>query len=49
MLIIEFSGVVTVADWLDGSFESQSRLEKTQQWFDTRKSQNMFNTCLSLK
>jgi hypothetical protein len=49
ILIIEYSIVVTVVEWLDGSFESQSRLEKTQQWFDTRKSQNMFNTCLSLK
>ena len=27
-LIIEYSSVVTVAEWLDGSFESQSRLEK---------------------
>ena len=26
ILIIECSGVVTVAEWLDGSFESQSRL-----------------------
>ena len=49
ILIIEYSSVVTVAEWLDGSFESQSRLEKAQKWFDTRKSQNMFNTCLSLK
>ena len=30
ILIIEYSSVVTVAEWLDGSFESQSRLEKTQ-------------------
>jgi hypothetical protein len=36
-LIIERSSVVTVAEWLDGSFESQSRLEKAQQ-FDTRTS-----------
>ena len=28
ILIIEYSSVVTVAAWLDGSFESQSRLEK---------------------
>ena len=28
ILIIENSSVVTVAEWLDGSFESQSRLEK---------------------
>ena len=25
ILIIEYSSVVTVAEWLDGSFESQSR------------------------
>jgi hypothetical protein len=43
MQIIESSSVVTLAEWLDGSFESQKRLEKAQQWFDTRKSQNMFN------
>ena len=29
ILIIEYSSVVTLADWLDGSFESQSRLEKS--------------------
>ena len=40
ILIIEYSSVVTVAEWLDGSFESQSRLGKAQQWFDTRKFQN---------
>ena len=28
ILIIEYSSVVTVAELLDGSFESQSRLEK---------------------
>jgi hypothetical protein len=28
ILIIENSSVVTVAEWLGGSFESQSRLEK---------------------
>jgi hypothetical protein len=28
ILIIEYSSVVTVAEWIDGSFESQSRLEK---------------------
>ena len=26
MLIIEHSSVITIAEWLDGSFESQSRL-----------------------
>jgi hypothetical protein len=49
ILIIAYSSVVTIAEWLDGSFESQNRLWKAQQWFDTRKSQNMFNTFLSLK
>ena len=44
ILIIEYSSVVTVAEWLDGCFKSQSRFEKAQQWFDTRKSQYMFNT-----
>ena len=28
ILIIEYSSVVIVAEWLEGSFESQSRLEK---------------------
>jgi hypothetical protein len=28
ILIIEYSCVVAVAEWLDGSFESQRRLEK---------------------
>ena len=28
ILIIEYSSVVTVAEWLDGSFECQSRLLK---------------------
>jgi hypothetical protein len=28
ILIIEYSSVITVAQWLEGSFESQSRLEK---------------------
>ena len=27
ILIIEYGSVVTIAEWLDGSFESQSRLE----------------------
>ena len=45
MLIIELSSVVTVAEWLDGRFESQ----KAQQWFDTRTSQIMYITFLSLK
>jgi hypothetical protein len=49
ILIIAYSSVLTVDEWLDGSFESQNRLWKAQQWFDTRKSQNMFNTFLSLK
>jgi hypothetical protein len=49
ILIIEYSSVVTLAEWLDGSFESQSRLGKAQQRFDTRKSQIMLNTLLSLK
>jgi hypothetical protein len=31
ILIIEYSSVITVAEWLDGSFESQSRLEKAIQ------------------
>ena len=42
ILIIEYSSVVIVAEWLDGSFESQSRLEKAQQWFDTLKSHNIY-------
>jgi hypothetical protein len=29
--------VVTVAEWLDWSFESQNSLWKAQQWFETRK------------
>jgi hypothetical protein len=49
ILIIEYSSVVTVAEWLGESFESQSRLKKARQWFDTRKSHNMYNTFLSLK
>ena len=49
ILIIDNSSVVIVDEWLDRSFESQSRLEKAQQWFDTRKSHNMHYTCLSLK
>ena len=28
LLIIAYSSVVTVAEWLDGSFESQNRFEK---------------------
>ena len=43
ILIIEYSSGVTVVEWLDGSFKSQSR------WFDTRKSQDMYLTLLSLK
>ena len=34
-LIIAYSSVVTVAEWLDGGFESQNRLGKGQQWFET--------------
>jgi hypothetical protein len=30
ILIIEYSSVVTVAEWLDGNLESRSRLEKAQ-------------------
>ena len=48
ILIIEYSSVVTVAEWLDGRFESQSRFYKAKQWFDIRKSQNMYVTFLSL-
>jgi hypothetical protein len=40
ILIIAHSSVVTVAEWLDGSFESQNRLWKVQQWFKTRKPNN---------
>jgi hypothetical protein len=43
ILIIAYISVVNVAEWLDGSFESQSRLLKA------RKSHNMYNTFLSLK
>ena len=49
ILIIEYSSVITVAEWLDGSFESQSRLEKAPHWFDTRKSHNMCYTFLSIQ
>jgi hypothetical protein len=45
VLFGNYSSVVNVAEWLDGSFESQ----KAQQWFDIRKSQNMSITFLSLK
>jgi hypothetical protein len=31
ILIIEYSSVVTVAEWLDGSFQSPSRIVKAQQ------------------
>ena len=48
-LIIQHSSVVTVDELLDGSFENQGRLQKAQQWFDTRKFHNMYNTFLSLK
>ena len=36
ILIIAYCSVVTVAEWLDGSFESINRLWKAQQWFETR-------------
>jgi hypothetical protein len=49
ILIIAYSNVVTVAEWLDGSFESQIRLVNAQQWFDTRNSHNMNYKFLSLK
>jgi len=45
ILIIEYSSVVTSTELLDGSIECQKAL----QWFDTRKSQHMFVTFLSLK
>jgi hypothetical protein len=44
IIIIAYSSVVTVAEWLDGSFENQNGRWKAQQWFDNRKSQNMFKT-----
>jgi hypothetical protein len=44
ILIIAYSSVINVAEWLDGSFESQ----KAQHWFDNRKSQNMYINFLSL-
>jgi hypothetical protein len=40
---------ITVAGRLDGSLETQSRLKKAQQGFDTCKSNNIINTFLSLK
>jgi len=49
ILLIGYRSVVNIAEWLDGSFESQSRLWKAQQWFETRKSHNKYNTFLSLK
>ena len=49
ILNIAHSSVVAVAEWLDGSFENLGRLQKAQQWFDTRKSHNIYNTFLSLK
>ena len=38
LICYSYSSVVTVAEWLDGSFENQNRLWKAQQWFETRKS-----------
>ena len=38
--MIAYSSVVTVAEWLDGSFESQNILLKARQWFETRKPNN---------
>ena len=49
ILIIEYSSVVTVAEWLDGRFESQIRPYKARHWFDTRTSQYMYVMFLSLK
>jgi hypothetical protein len=49
ILITAYSNVVTVAEWLDGSFESQIRLVYAQQWFHTRNSHNMNYKFLSLK
>ena len=49
ILIIEYSSVVTVAEWLDGIFESQSRLQKGLQWFDTCKFNNMYITFVKPK
>jgi hypothetical protein len=40
ILIIGYSSVVTLAEWSDGNFESQGRLQKAQQWFNIRKFQN---------
>ena len=40
ILIIGNSSVVTLAEWSDGNFESQGRLQKAQQWFNIRKFQN---------
>ena len=36
ILIIAFSSVVTVAEWLDGSFESQNRLKSPAVVRDTK-------------
>jgi hypothetical protein len=42
ILIIAYGSVVTLAEWLYESFERQSRLWKSQQWFDTRTSQKIY-------
>jgi hypothetical protein len=36
ILIIAYSSVVTVAEWLDGSFESQNRLKSPAVVRDTK-------------
>jgi hypothetical protein len=40
ILIIAHSSVVTVAELLDGGFESQNRLWLARQWFETRNPNN---------
>ena len=40
ILVIAYSSVVTVAEWFDGSFESQNRLWKAHHWLETRKPKN---------
>ena len=36
ILIIAYSSVITVAEWLDGSFESQNRLKNPAVALDTK-------------
>ena len=47
--MIKVFSMIIVAVWLDGSIETQRRLQKTQQGFDTHRCQNIYNTFLSLK